>query len=39
VEPEEIVTASTELFLAVVAAAIWITYFCVSKRVKNTFTR
>jgi hypothetical protein len=39
VEPEEVVFASTGVFGAVVGATIWISYFCVSKRVKNTFTR
>jgi hypothetical protein len=39
VEPEEVVSASTNVVSAVVGATIWISYFCVSKRVKNTFTR
>lgn len=39
VEPEEVVSAGTGIFGAVVGGAIWISYFCVSKRVKNTFTR
>ncbi|HEX2100867.1 MAG TPA: DUF2569 family protein, partial [Candidatus Synoicihabitans sp.] len=39
VEPHELVAAWGQMVGGMIGAAIWITYFCVSRRVRNTFVR